>query len=119
MRNKVLIIGTNKKESEELETILHEIVEEGGELFFTDSVEDGWTILKKERPQIILLDELLVSDDPKIWEQEGGHLIIMQKKHERISHDEDFVYKPFRSHQVLEKCRASLGKEPVAQLPPM
>ena len=47
MRNKILIVDANQEDREQLEDILKEIVDAGGELFFADNRADGLEILKK------------------------------------------------------------------------
>jgi DNA-binding response OmpR family regulator len=119
VRNKILIVDANAEDREQLEQILQEIVEEGGELFFADKREDGLAILKKERPPLVFLDAPFVGEDKGVWEHEGVHLILMLQKSEARQTKEDFVLKPFKRHQVLEKCHAVLHKEPSAPIPPM
>ncbi len=101
MRNKILIVGVASKEKEELETILQEIADEGGEIFFADTKEEGLAILKKERPQLVFLDENLSAE----WSQDLGELVLISKK--------------FKGDQILEKCRQVLPKEAVLRIPPM
>ncbi len=118
MRNKILIVDADRQDREELEQILQEIVEEGGELFFADKREDGIAILKKEQPQLVFLDAHLVGEEDN-WIHEGVHIILMRNKHELQQKSEDFVLKPLKRYQVLQRCRAVLHKEPAAQIPPM
>jgi DNA-binding response OmpR family regulator len=118
MRNKILIVDANVEDREQLEQMLQEIVEEGGELFFTEKREEGVAILKKEHPQLVFLDATLIGEK-SAWMHEGIHVIFMQRKHDIQQKNEDFLLKPFTRYQVLEKCRAVLHKEPAAQIPPM
>jgi len=119
MRNKILIIYAHAQERDQLEQFLQEIIEEGGELFFADKRENGIAIIKKEHPQLVFLDSLLAGEDAKAWMHEGVRIIFMRHKNEYHHKEEDVVFKPLKSHQVLEKCRVWLGREPVAQIPPM
>jgi DNA-binding NtrC family response regulator len=107
VRNKILIVDANMQDREQLEQILQEIVEEGGELFFVDKREDGLAILKKEHPQLVFLENSFLGDDEKAWIQEGVHLVFMHE------------IKPFETTKVLEKCRSVLHKMPAVQIPPM
>lgn len=119
MLNKILIADPDKDDRKELEQILQEIVEEGGELFFADKKEEALTILKRERPQLLLLDADLMGGDPALWKVEGVHLILMCRKKDLAHTAEQVLHKPFKAHQVLEKCRAWLKEEPAAPIPPM
>jgi DNA-binding response OmpR family regulator len=118
MRNKILIVCDNIEEREQMEQILQSIVEEGGELFFAGKQEEGITILNKERPHILFLDSPLL-DDKKRWEHEGTHLIIMRMQGEAPQKGEGYVMKPFKVHEVLEKCRLCLHHDPALYIPPM
>lgn len=119
MRNKVLIVDSNPKECQQLEQILQEVVEDGGELFFADKREDGLAIIANEHPQLVFLDNRLVGDNEDEWVEEGVHVVVMRDRHEPHQKSEDFVLKPLKPHQVLEKCRGVLKKEPAPQIPPM
>ena len=119
VRNKILIVNSHVDEREELEQILQEIVQEGGELFFADKIEDGLAIMKKESPPLILINAQLIGEDRSTWIQEGVHVIFIRRKSAVGVNGENDLSKPFKAHQVLEKCRVWLGKEPVAQAPPM
>jgi DNA-binding response OmpR family regulator len=118
MRNKILIVDANHEDREQLETILQEVVNSGGELFFADNREDGLAILKKEIPQLVFLDASLAGD-VNGWIHEKVQVIFMCNKHEQNRKNEDFVVKPLKRHPVLEKCRAFLSAEPVSPIPPM
>jgi DNA-binding response OmpR family regulator len=119
MRNKILIVEAAVQERDQLEQMLQEIVEEGGELFFAGTREDGMAILKKEQPQLVFLDASFLGEGEGVWVHEGVHVILMRRKHELRQIEEDFVLKPLKRHQVLEKCHAVLRKEPAAKIPPM
>lgn len=120
MRNKILIVGGSAREKSTLEEILQEIVEEGGELFFTDKREEGMTLLHKENPQLVFLDVSLIGKDVHSWSSEGSHIILMGHPNELQHHPEsDYLMKPLKPRQVLEKCRICLGHEPISQPPLM
>jgi len=118
MRNKILIVDAHAEDKDQLEQMLQEIVEAGGELFFTEKREEGIAILKKENPQLVFLDVNLIGEK-SAWIYEGVHITLMQSKNDIQQKDEDVLFKPFTRYQVLEKCRAVLHKEPAAQIPPM
>lgn len=120
MQNKILIVGGSAREQSTLEEILQEIVEEGGELLFTDNKEEGMTLLYKENPQLVFLDLSLLGKDVHSWSNEGSHIILMGHPNELQHHPEsDYLMKPFKSRHVLEKCRTCLGHESISQPPPM
>lgn len=118
MRNKILIVDDNANDRDELEQILQEIVEEGGELFFTEKREEGIAILKKEHPQLVFLEANLVGEK-NAWIHTGVHVILMQSKNDLQQTTGDFLLKPLKRYQVLSKCRAILEKKPAVQIPPM
>lgn len=118
MRNKILIVDANNEDREQLENILQEIVDAGGELFFADNREVGLAILKKEQPQLVFLDAFLAGDENS-WIHENVQVILMCSKHALHQTSEDFVVKPLKRHPVLEKCRAFLSTGPVSPIPPM
>lgn len=119
MRNKILVVDADKEERRELENILAEIVEAGGEIFFADKRGDGLEILKNERPQLVFLDASLVGENEDEWILEGVQIIVMRDKHETDQKSEDFVVKPLKAHQILEKCQQSLSRESASRIPPM
>lgn len=119
MRNKILIIDANPHERHELEQILQEVVDEGGEIIFAEKRAEGLALIKKEHPQLVFLDNHLIGENEDEWIEKGVHIVVMREKDEPSQKSEDFILKPLKSHQVLEKCRAALRKEPAPQLPPM
>ncbi|MCC5831858.1 MAG: hypothetical protein JJU12_02300 [Chlamydiales bacterium] len=119
MRNKVLIVDSDSGVRQQLEQILQEVVEDGGELFFADKREDGLAIIAKEHPQLVFLDAPFVGKDEDEWMKEGVHLVIMRDRRDTQHKSEDFVLKPLRSHQILEKCRGALKRESAPPIPPM
>lgn len=119
MRNKVLIVDSDPKEREKLEQILQEVVEEGGELFFADKKEDGLALIAKEHPQLVFLDTRHIGENEDEWVERGVHIVIMRARNEPHQKSEDFVLKPLKAHQVLEKCREVLKAEPSPHIPPM
>ena len=119
MRNKILVIEQDAPEREQLETILQEIVEEGGELIFTQKREDAWEIIKKQHPAIVLLDSRLVEEDREVWNLEGVHVILTYPRGTPAPARTLHLFKPFKAHQVLEKCREFLSPECVPPSPPM
>lgn len=119
MRNKVLIVDANAKDRNELEQILQEVVDEGGEIFFAEKKEEGITIVKKERPQLVFLDTGLIGENEEEWVWEGVHVVVMRSRNDKQQKSEDFVLKPLKRHQILEKCRATLAKETAPPIPPM
>ncbi len=119
MRNKVLIVDANLQERQELEQILQEVVDEGGMLFFAEKREDGLAIIAKEHPQLVFLDTHLVGENEDEWVEKGVYIVVMRARNEPHQKSEDFVLKPLKTHQVLEKCRIALGKESAPPLPPM
>lgn len=118
MMNKVLIVAVQDREAEELEQILQEVVEGGGELFFANTTVEGLTILKREHPQLVFLDADLLEDEEK-WLHDGVHIVLMCSKEAVPQASEDILIKPFKPYQVLEKCHGSLGQAASSQVPPM
>jgi hypothetical protein len=116
MHNKILVVETDKAARDELETILQEIAQEGGELFFCDQKEEALAIIKKEHPPVVLLEHTLFD---KSWSQEGVCIIVTVPRGVNLPDGQEYLIKPFRSHQVLEKCRAYLTLEVVPPIPPM
>jgi DNA-binding response OmpR family regulator len=116
MRNKILVVGANAKEQEELEQILEAVMEEGGELIFAKKEEEGLKLLKKEAPPLVFLDESCNSKKEN-WEQAGVHVVVLCHKQEERKGD--YLVKPLKRSQVLEKCRAFLNPEPATRIPPM
>ena len=119
MRNKILIVDADQKECQELEQILQEVVDAGGELFFAYKREEGIALIAKEHPQLVFLDTHLVGENEDEWIEKGVHIVVMRTKSEPHQKSEDFVVKPLKSHQVLEKCRSVLGIKSAPPLPPM
>ena len=119
MRNKILVVESDLAAREQLENILQEIVEEGGELFFTDKREDALAIVKKERPAVVLLASNLMGESKATWIQEGVRVILTLPRGVSDSSGEESLSKPFRPNQVLEKCREYLNREAVPPIPPM
>jgi DNA-binding response OmpR family regulator len=118
MRNKILIVDANSEDRAELETILQEIVNEGGELFFAATQADGLSILMKEQPQLVFVDACLAGEKES-WIHEKVHVILMCSKREQQHASGDYILKPIKRHPVLEKCSAVLSKEPASPIPPM
>jgi DNA-binding response OmpR family regulator len=118
MRNKILVVDADQEERGQLELILQEIVDAGGELFFADTREDGLAILKKEHPQLIFVDAILAGEE-SAWVQPQVHVIFLCGKREQQPKQGDFILKPIKRHPILEKCNAVLSKEPVSPIPPM
>jgi hypothetical protein len=119
MRNKVLVVDADAKGREQFKQFLQEIIEEGGELFFSEKREDALAIIKREHPQLVFLDSSLVGENLQVWVDKGVHVVLMRHKQEAHGKDEDCVFKPLHSHLILEKCRLWLNREPVAPIPPM
>lgn len=117
MINKILIIDSNPKEREQLEVILREVVQHGGEIIMTERRKEGLAIIKKEHPQLVFIDASAIGNDREEWNHEGVRIVIMRRKNDVV--DEESVVKPFKSHQILEKCDLFLSKEPQALTPPM
>ena len=119
MRNKILVVERDVAAREQLETILQEIVEEGGELIFTQKQEDALEIIKKQHPPIVLLDSRLAEEDRSAWNLEGVHVILTYPRGTVAPAGTLHLFKPFQAHQVLEKCREFLSREFVPPTPPM
>lgn len=119
MRNKILIVGANLHKDGDFENMLQDVVEAGGELFFAEKTEDGLSILKKEKPQLVFLDAHLIGADHKLWLCQGVHIVLMRHKHEPDFGIQDCIFKPIRYRQVLERCLAVLDPEPAPPMPPM
>ncbi len=119
MRNKILIVDADQKERQVFEEILQVVVEKGGELLFAGTREDGLTLLAKEHPQLVFVDTHLLGENEEAWNQEGVHIVVMRTRHEPHQKSEDFVLKPLKPHQVLEKCAAFVAKETSPPFPPM
>lgn len=119
MRNKILIVAANAHESSELENMLRAIVETGGELFFAEKEEDGLAIFKQEKPRLVFLDVRFAQKGPEKWKQADVHVVLMRHKHESDFGMTDYILKPLKPYQVLEKCRAVLDPEPAPMMPPM
>src|SRR5262245_10011545 len=98
MRNKILIVSAQAEDREQLEQILQEIVDEGGELFLTEKREDGLAIFNKEQPLLIFLDSALVGKEGD-WMHREAHIILLGSKKELQQKSEDFLIKPFKHQQ--------------------
>ena len=119
MRNKILVVERDVAAREQLETILQEIVEEGGELIFTQKQEDALEIINKQHPPIVFLESRLAEEDREAWNLEGVHVILTYPRGTTAPADTSHLIKPFRAHQVIEKCREYLSQEFVPPTPPM
>lgn len=119
MHNKILIVNGNQKECEQLELILQPIIDEGGELLFAYKTENGLKMLQEESPKLVFLDASAVGEKEDFWVAEGVHIILMRQRSEKCQQSEDFILKPLKAHQVLEKCRLVLDQETAFPLPPM
>ncbi|NGX61160.1 MAG: hypothetical protein K940chlam9_00641 [Chlamydiae bacterium] len=119
MRNKILVVDADLETCETLEQILEEFVQEGGEIFFAHDQESGLSILHKEKPRLVFLDTHLVDEYEGQWLEDGVHIVLMRQKHEPTQKSEDFIYKPLKRSQVLEKCQEVLSRETFAKIPPM
>ena len=119
MRNKILVVERDGAAREQLETILQEIVEEGGELIFTQKQEDALEIIKKQHPPIVFLEFRLAEENREAWNWKGVHIILTYPRGKVALAGAEHLFKPFRPHQVLEKCREYLSREFVPPSPPM
>ncbi|MFZ0566121.1 MAG: hypothetical protein WAM28_08060 [Chlamydiales bacterium] len=119
MRNKVLVVEMDPKEQRELEMMLLEVAEEGGELFFAQNRESGLEILNKELPQLVFLDFALIGENEEEWIHEGVRIVLMCHRDDPYPKDKDVMLKPLKARQVLEKCRAVLNREPPSPIPPI
>ncbi len=119
MRNKILVVERDAAAREQLEVILQEIVEEGGELIFTQKQEDALEIIKKQHPPVVLLESKLAEEDRGAWNLEGVHVILTYPRGTTAPAGSTHLFKPFKAHQVLEKCREYLSREFVPPIPPM
>lgn len=118
MINKILIIDPNQKERFQLEKILQEVIQKGGEIIIAEKREDGLAMIEREHPQLVFLDASILGEE-KEWAQKRVHIVVMRRKNEGHPPDEDSIMKPFKAQQVLEKCRSFLSKEPPAFIPLM
>lgn len=118
MINKILIVDSNEKERSQLEKILQEVIQKGGEIIIAEKREDGLAIIERDHPQLVFLDARILGDK-KEWELKGVHIVVMRGKNEEQLPDEDSILKPFKAQQVLEKCHAFLSNEPPAFIPLM
>ena len=109
-RNRILVVESDSAAREQLDNILQEIVEEGGELIFTQKREDALEILKKQRPVVLLLDSRLRGNHAA-WNLEDVHVIILLERGDTATAGEDHLFKPFRANQVIEKCREHLSQD--------
>ncbi len=116
MRNKILVVESDAEAREQLEQMLQEVLEAGGELFFTQNREDALAIIAKEQPAIVFLDPRLVGGDLAVWKREGVHLVVTG---EAKRDGADFLARPFEVEQVVEKCHLYLSAEPVPPILPM
>lgn len=113
--NKILIISKRLDDRDQLENILQEIVDVGGELLFAATRKEGLEIFKKEHPQLVFIDYDLVETSSE-WE--GSMVVWMGLAHE-LPEVGNILVKPFIPRQVLDKCQVVLGEESVGQIPPM
>jgi hypothetical protein len=116
--NKILIVSMRLEEREQLEQILQEVIEEGGELLFADRREEALEIVTKEHPQLVFVDNDLAGNKQD-WINEGTYVVWMGLAHELPEVGEDRLVKPFVPRQVLDKCHLALNKEPSVEMPPM
>ena len=65
MQQKILVATEHKDDLEQLEEILSDFLERGGELLFAKKREEAIKLMKQAKPQILFLDNALVgnSDD--------------------------------------------------------
>ncbi|MCB1181202.1 MAG: hypothetical protein KDK55_04190 [Chlamydiia bacterium] len=121
MRKKVLIAEANLETRERLERALVDFINEGGEIFFASTADNGLKIITVEHPQLVFVDKNLVGNDLKKWTQNKGYLIVMLKKDQTPIQSLDYIIKPIDIKKVTEKCQKILGKltEPAPSFPPI
>jgi hypothetical protein len=118
LRNKILVVEHEEADRVELESILQEVIEEGGELIFSQKKEEALEILHKQHPIIVLIESKYIEEDPQAWHVEGVHIILIYP-HGAKACNQEHIFKPFNPHQILEKCSEYLSREFVPPIPPM
>lgn len=118
MRNKILIVDESQTQQDQLEEILRPVIQRGGELFFAKEKKRALEIMKKELPQLVFVEASFVQEKPKEWEMKGVHVVVICQRHEEVK-GKDFIVRPFRAHQVLEKCHFLDPSLSPPALPPM
>ena len=118
MQQKILVASNHEEDREALEEILGSFLQKGGELIFAKKRAEALMLMKQEIPQILFLDNSFVGDCND-WVQEKTHVILMRNIEDNSMHGEDFVDRPLKPDQVLEKCRATLESLTALRLPPM
>ncbi len=119
MRNKILIVEQNQVKQDQLEEILHPIVDQGGELFFAKDKSVGLAIMHKEHPQLVFVDHALFGDNKDEWAMSGVRVVLMVQKKEKSMKNEDFILKPFQKNQIQQICHSTLKKGSSPFAPPM
>lgn len=115
---KILIVAANEQERSDLEEILYEVIEQDGELIFAGTKRNGLEMAANEKPQLVFLDAQF-ADNQEEWKYEGVHIVVMGNQNERGFSNGDFLLKPLKPLQILEKCNLALAKAPAAPIRPM
>lgn len=113
----MLILTEEADDCIALEEILQKIVDEGVELLIAKREEDGAVLFKKERPLLVFVDSVLELKDPHLFE--GAHFIWITPRHATPVEGREVIFKPFKEHQVLEKCKSVLAKSHPEKILPM
>lgn len=116
MRNKVLIVTGDP---ETFEQMLQEVADQGGELIFAKSREEGLAALHQEKPQLIFLESALIGKEEDVWVSSGAHIVVVRPEGQVCQRSEDCVVRPLSQDLLLQKCREALGTEVSPPMPPM
>ena len=118
MQRKILVATANQQEAEQIEEILTEFLEKGGELLWAKKRDEALRLLKESKPQILFLDNALVGKSDE-WLVGNTQIILIRNIEDNAMHGEDFVDRPLKKEQVMAKCHATFESLTVARLPPM
>lgn len=116
MKNKVLIVHQISEDIHILEDFLLEVMGNDGEIFFAEEGDQGLEILMKEKPSLVFLQDDIY--DSEKWQ--GAHIVVLRSKKEPEDENLNVLYKPFKKHQVFEKCHSVLDLfSKTTSVPPM
>lgn len=119
MHPKILIALISQEEKQQFEEALSDYLDRGGELLFASTKDDGLQILKKEKPVLVFLDNQLVGPNEDEWVQKGTQVILVRDVHDAEQQGEDFIDRPLKQEQILEKCKKTLDSLRFSRVPPM
>lgn len=119
MSQKILVAMQSESERSELEEVLSAYLSKGAEFLFAKDRSSALALLKTKKPAIVFLGSEFLEPEVDDWVQEGTHVILVRSVHEKEQHGEDFIDRPLRKDQVLEKCRETLESLQLSRTPPM